>query len=71
MKQMKLPAIQHRKKKQMAREYVVIQDLICNNIINTSSGNMFNTIVEEICNKSDGNLLGTWDIEIKSYLITN
>ena len=46
----------------MTIEQVTIRDSIYNNVINTSSYDMFNTIVVEIHNKNDGSLLGTWDI---------
>ena len=68
MKAMNLPAIRHRKNKRMLREQVAIRDSIYNNVINASSDNVMCNIVNELQDKRDGNLFGTWDIEINSYM---
>ena len=52
----------------MAREQVAIRDSIYKNIINTSSDNISYTIVEEILEETYGNLFGTWDNAITSYI---
>ena len=68
MKLMNLPAIRHRRNKQIAREQGAIRNSIYNNLIDTNSNNIFYTIVEEILDNTDSNLFGTWDTEINSYM---
>lgn len=68
MKAMNLPAIWHRKKQRMLREQIAIRDSIYNNVINASSDNVMCNIVNELQDKTDGNLFGTWDIELNSYM---
>ena len=50
------------------REQVETRDSIYNNIINTSSDKICCISIEEILDKTYGNLLGTWDIKIDIYI---
>lgn len=68
MKLMNLQAIRHMRNKKNAREQVGIHDSIYNNVMNTNSNTICYAIVEELLDKTKGNLLGTEDTEINSYI---